>query len=92
MSPFLVALCYGSALALSLFLLQHFGVTHWYWHALSLAAALVLGLTPLPEALNTPQMTLVVGWVFTFFFVWGLAAPVFALLTHPPHIGGHHYR
>lgn len=89
MSPVLVTLCYGSATLLSLFLLWHFGVRHWYWHMLSVVASIALGLTPLPERLNTPQMTLVVGWVFLFLFFWGVAAPVFALVKHPPDL---HFR
>ena len=93
MSPNLVALCYGSALVLASLLLWHFGVRHWYWHLLSFGAALALGLTPLPGAFNTPAMTLVIGWVFTFLFVWGIGGPIKALIEHPPHIGhGHHFR
>jgi hypothetical protein len=85
MSPVLVALCYGSAIAASLFLLWYFGAKHWYWHALSVIASLVIGLTPMNEFWHTPYMTLVVGWVFLFLFCWGLVAPVFALSHQPPH-------
>ena len=89
MSSSLVALCYGSALLLALILLWRFGVKSWYWHVLSLAAAVAVGLTPLPQSLNTPQGTLGVGWVFVFLVVWAVAAPVFVWLEHRP--GVHHH-
>jgi hypothetical protein len=78
MSPLLVALCYGSATLFSLALLWHFGAQRWYWHGLSLIAALALGLTPMPGILSDPNLTLVVGWLFTVLFLWGVAAPLFA--------------
>jgi hypothetical protein len=86
-SSTLVALCYGSALVVALVLLWCFGVLHWYWHLVSFLAAFAIGLTPLPEALNTPVATLGVGWVFTFLFAWGIAAPLFALSHQHPHLG-----
>lgn len=89
MSSLVVALCYGSAMALSLALLWYWGTKTWYWHLLSVCLALILGLTPLPEALNTKEATLAVGWVFVFLFIWGLAAPMFALSHHHPHWGHH---
>ncbi|HET8550199.1 MAG TPA: hypothetical protein VFL57_19445 [Bryobacteraceae bacterium] len=78
MSPLLVASCYGSATLLSLYLLWHFGAKHWYWHLLSLVLALVIGLTPMPGILTNQYLTLVVGWIFTFLFLWGAAAPIYA--------------
>jgi hypothetical protein len=78
MSALLVALCYGSATLISLFLLWHFGVQRWYWHGLSVIAALVLGLMRMPSILGTQYGTLVVGWIFTVLFFWGVAAPLFA--------------
>ena len=90
MSSSLVALCYGSAIVASLLLLWRFGATHWYWHLFSALAALALGLTPLPSAFNTFGMTLLVGWVFLFLFMWGAAAPVFSYLGHHGGQLGHH--
>ena len=89
MSPLLVALCYGSATLLSLYLLWHFGAQHWYWHVLSLIAALALGLTPMPSILSNQYLTLAVGWIFTLLFLWGVGAPFFAyyrrhLTSHAP--------
>lgn len=82
MSSVLVMACYVSAIALSLYLLGHFGVRQWYWHALSIVAALGVGMAPLPQVFNRPEYTLLVGWVFTALFVWGVAAPVVAEIPH----------
>ena len=92
MSATLVAVCYGSAAILSLGFLWYFGVKHWYWHVFSLVAALALGLARLPDPFNQPTYTLGVGWVFTFLFLWGVAAPVVAALKHSPdiHLRHHH--
>jgi hypothetical protein len=87
-SSTIVALCYGSALLLALVLLWHFGAKHWYWHVLSVAAALAIGFVPVPSLLNTPQGTLCVGWVFTLLLIWGIAAPAFEWRDH--HLGIHH--
>lgn len=88
-SSYVVALCYGSALVIPLFLLWHFGVRHWLWHAASIVLALVIGLVPMPEALNGPWATLTVGWFFIGFFVWGAAAPLVWMLAHSPGLGHH---
>jgi hypothetical protein len=85
-SSTLVALCYGSALVLALVLLWRFGAVRWYWHVFSILVALAAGLTPLPEALNTPIATVGVGWVFTFLFIWGIAGPLFMLSHRHPHM------
>ena len=90
MSPLLVALCYGAAVAFSLTLLWYFGVQYWIWHALSFISALILGLTPLPEKFADPTWTLAVGCVFLVLFSWGAVAPLFALL--PSHKMIHHHR
>ena len=82
MSPLLVALCYGSATLLSLYLLWHFGAKRWYWHVLSIVVALAIGLTPMPTILIHQSMTLVVGWIFALLFIWGVAAPLFAYRQH----------
>ena len=90
MSPLLVASCYGSATLLSLYLLWHFGAKHWYWHALSIAAALAVGLTPMPDILSNPSLTLLVGWLFTVLFLWGAGAPVLiAYRRLTSHAAGH---
>jgi hypothetical protein len=87
MSSLVVALCYGSAMVISLALLWYFGAQSWYWHVLSFCGASVIGLTPLPEAWNSPAMTLAIGWVFTLLFIWAIFGPIFALSHHQPHFG-----
>jgi len=39
------------------------------------AAALAIGLVRIPVKWNTPTTGLVIGTVFTFLLVWGVAAP-----------------
>jgi hypothetical protein len=80
MQPAVVMLVYGAALMIALALLYFFHA-RWYWHVLSLAAALAIGLTPLPPEWNIPD--LVVGFVFLLLFGWGFAAPFFR--THHAH-------
>jgi hypothetical protein len=82
MSPLLVASCYGSATLLSLYLLWHFGAKHWFLHVLSIVVALAIGLIPMPSILSNQYLTLVVGWIFTFLFLWGAAAPVYVYRRH----------
>jgi hypothetical protein len=69
-----VGLAFGSAILLALALLYAFHA-RWYWHVLSILAALAIGLTPPPERWRPPD--LLVGSVFLFLFVWGLGAPLF---------------
>jgi hypothetical protein len=68
---------YGCSALLALVLLLFPGPKRWYWHVLSVLLSLGVGLTPIPAALNTPQGSMIIGSVFTFFFVWGVAAPLF---------------
>jgi hypothetical protein len=68
---------YCGAALLAVLLLFFSGPKRWYWHILSLAAALAVGLMPIPAKWNTPQASVVIGVVFVFLFLWGVAAPVF---------------
>jgi hypothetical protein len=69
-----VAVAYLFAVLLALALLYTFHA-RWYWHVLSVLAALAIGLAPPPEGWHPPD--LLVGSVFLFLFVWGIAAPFF---------------
>ena len=70
-------IAYGFSAALALLLLYMSGPRRWYLHVLSVALALAVGLGPIPAKWNTPQMTMVIGFVFVFLFLWGVAAPLF---------------
>jgi hypothetical protein len=82
-----VTLAYGLAIFLALALLSYFEAK-WFWHALSLAAALAVGLAPLPPEWRIPDMLL--GAVFLFLFVWGVGMPVFRHHHHSHHRKLHH--
>ena len=73
----LVMAVYGCALVLALLLLFVFRARSWYWHALSVAAAIVIGLIPIPEALRSPRGDLTIGAIVLFLFAWGVCAPGF---------------
>ena len=77
----LVALNYGVAFCLAMALLYYFHA-RWYWHILSVVVALLIGLTPMPADWQGRVLDLSVGFIFTFLFFWGAAAPLFR--QHPP--------
>jgi hypothetical protein len=72
---------------LALGLLSSFGVQHWYWHALSVAAGFILGMTPVRhfEPLFTPLSELVLGNLIVFLMAWGICAPFFRHHHLPVH-------
>lgn len=77
MSTTWVFLVYGGAFLLAIFLLFLARAMSWYWHVLSVLVALVIGLVPIPHQFSDPKSSLVIGFVFTFLFFWGVAAPFF---------------
>lgn len=83
MLPILV---YGFALLVAVALLYYVQVG-WYWHALSLGAAVAVGMSPLPVEWNVPDLA--VGAVFLVLFVWGLGVLPFGT-HHPRHHRPHH--
>jgi hypothetical protein len=74
MQTLLVAFIYAIAVGGAVGALYFFEA-RWFWHGLSLAAALGLGLAPLPPEWGIPDVAM--GAVFLFLFVWGLGLPVF---------------
>jgi hypothetical protein len=84
----LVPLVYLVALALPLWLLYRFHALAWYWHALAIVAALAIGLSTPPPALEGPAFDLAVGFLFVALFLWGIAAPIF----RTPHDRTLHHR
>lgn len=66
---------YACAALLALVLLRLRGAAAWYWHLLSLVAALAAGLTPIPPRWNTPHAGLIIGSLFVFLLCWAVAPP-----------------
>lgn len=66
----LAVLDYLIALTIPVYLLRHFGSAHWFWHLVSIGAALALGLTPMP--VQGPAVDLTFGFVFIFLMTWGI--------------------
>jgi hypothetical protein len=88
----MVFLIYGAAAALALLLLYFFHA-NWYWHALSVAAALAIGVLP-PDAVPLPAAwgvtrDMIVGCIFVFLMAWGLCAPLFRRHHLTPHATSH---
>lgn len=72
MSTSLVFLVYAFAFGLALLLIYLFKPLAWYWHILSCAAALAIGLMPPRAGWQGPAFDLVYGFVFIFLMVWGI--------------------
>jgi hypothetical protein len=89
MASALVVLIYLVALAFPVYLLWHFRAQAWYWHMLSVAAALALGFVPTPPGWKMPAFDLVFGFSFIFLMVWGIGGLVL-FPSREDH--GHHER
>jgi len=83
MSSGIVMAAYVCAAILPFVLLHYFGTRRWYWHVLSVCAALTLALTPMPVRWSGPGADLVIGVTCTFLFLWGVAAPLPHEKHHP---------
>jgi hypothetical protein len=79
MSSVGLLLAYGAAILLPIWLLYVFHAKSWYWHVLSVAAALSIGFTPVPPEWNRPSTDVAIGFAVLFLFVWGIAAPFFRI-------------
>ena len=77
MSWYWTLAAYGSALVAPLVLLRHFRAQAWYWHTLSICAALALALTPISSEWRSPGIDLMNGSAILFLLVWGASAPLF---------------
>ena len=77
MNPMFVFGAYGAAALLALLLLYFKGRKAWYWHLLSAAVAMGIGLMPTRPEWHTKYGDLAVGCAFAFLFLWGVAAPLF---------------
>jgi hypothetical protein len=67
-----VLLAYGSSFVLAVALLYFFRA-RWYWHVLSVLAALGIGSIRFPAEWRPPDLA--VGFVVIFLLVWGIGAP-----------------
>ncbi len=76
MSTFVVVAVYLAAIAIPVALLYFFHARAWYWHVLSLVAALALGFMPTPPGWDTYTMSLVMGFAFALLMIWGLGGLV----------------
>ena len=81
MSPYLVMLTYGGAVALAVLLLYFLGPRAWYLHLVSLAIAFTIGFVPPPQVITGPIADLVNGFVIIFLLFWGLGG-LLALSMH----------
>ncbi len=79
MNFLVVGAVFGAAFLVALLALY---VRHaaWYWHVLSVAAAVAIGLYRFPDAYRPPD--LLTGAVFIFLFVWGAGE----IVMHPFHL------
>ena len=76
----MVLLIYGAMAILALVFLYCFHA-NWYWHVLSVVVALGIGMMP-PDFIPVPATwgatrVIIIGSVFTFLVIWGIAAPLF---------------
>ena len=69
-----VFLVYGFSAALAVVLVYLFHA-RWYWHFLSVLAALVIGFSPPLPGWDGPSRDLVYGFVVLFLLTWGLGEP-----------------
>jgi hypothetical protein len=72
MSGMLAVLVYLFAVGLPLYLLYHFHPLAWYWHSLAIAAAISLGLIPIPARFQNAVFDLIFGFVFIALLIWGV--------------------
>jgi hypothetical protein len=87
MSLAIVTFTYVVTVFLALGLLYLFGSLRWYWHALSVTLALVMGVIPMRvfAAWASPVFDLAYGNVIVFFLLWGICAPFFRHYHMPVH-------
>lgn len=74
MSTIVVYVVYGISVVLALWFVYLFHA-RWYWHVLSVLAALAVGFSPPMPGWDGPSRDLIYGVVVMFLLVWGLAEP-----------------
>jgi thiol:disulfide interchange protein len=82
----LAVLVYLLAMGIPIFLLYRFHSQAWYWHTLSVLAAIALGFTPIPVEFQKPEFDLLFGFVFIVLMIWGAGGLIlFRQHHHTPH-------
>ena len=81
----LAVLIYLLAMGMPIFLLYRFHSQAWYWHSLSVLAAITLGFTPMPFALQKPEFDLLFGFTFIVLMIWGAGGLIMFRPHHQPH-------
>jgi hypothetical protein len=82
MSPYMVMLGYGGAAVLAIVLLYSFESRAWYWHAVCLALAFVIGYLPTPQGFDNPAIVAITGFVIIFLLFWGLGGLLLSMVPH----------
>ena len=77
----LAVLVYLLAMGIPIHLLYRFHSQAWYWHTLSVLAAVGLGFTPIPIGLQKPEVDLLFGFGFITLMIWGAGG----LILYRPH-------
>lgn len=84
-----VVLVYLLAMGIPISLLYRFHSQAWYWHSLSVAAAIALGFLPIPFALQKPGFDLLFGFAFIGLTIWGAGGLLLFRIHHHPHYETH---
>jgi hypothetical protein len=80
----LAVLVYLLAMGIPIYLLSRFHSQSWYWHTLSVLAAITLGFIPIPFELQKPEFDLLFGFTFIVLMIWG-AGGLILFRTHHAH-------
>jgi len=75
-------LVYIAAMAIPIYLLHRYHSQAWHWHVLAVVASMVLGLAPVPEALQGGWCDLFYGFCFVSLLFWGAGG---LIVYHPIH-------
>ena len=81
----LAVLVYLLAMGIPIYLLYRFQSQAWYWHTLSVLAAIGLGFLPIPFALQKPGFDLLFGFVFIVLMIWGAGGLILFRTHHHAH-------
>lgn len=81
-----VALSYLLAFLVAVLALYLFGKARWYWHALSFAVAIGIGLMPPLPWWDGPGYDMAIGSAFIALITWGVGEPIYDALHMPHHV------